>query len=240
MTTQSGNRSAVDLHSEHAREFDNRYRTERGFMERKALWSGLISRYSNLEHRALDLGCGSGEILLDIARSNREVTGLDGSAEMLDICARKLGQQGNVTLICADVAETRRLPAGSFQLVTASSLLEYLDDMDATLAEVHRLLSPEGIFILSLPNAASFYRRLEPLIYSLTGRPNYFPYIRNRATREQLDTRLKSAGLSLVEVHYLGRTTGLSPLLRPLGLRRWSENLLVAVGRKPSRRDAPP
>lgn len=225
--------SAVELHSRDAVEFDTRYRTQAGFVERQAVWAELIARYSDPAHRALDLGCGSGELLVSLAAANREVTGLDGSAEMLELCRRKLGQRPNVTLVCADVAEAAHLPAGSFQLVVASSLLEYLEDLDATLADIHRLLAPGGVFILSLPNAASFYRRLEPLLYALTRRPNYYPYIRNRATGEALRSRLEHAGLPVVEMRYLGRTFGLSPLLRPVGLQRWSENLLVTVSRKP-------
>jgi len=226
--------SAVELHSRNAVEFDNRYRTEKGFAERRAIWTQLIHRYSDPGFRALDLGCGSGELAVQLADANAKVTALDGSASMLELCRQKLGDRDNVKLVCADIAEMHQLGDGSFDLIVASSVLEYLDDFDGTLAMISRLLAPGGVFILSLPNRASVYRRIEPLLYALTGRPDYFAYVRNRTTAAELRGRLQHAGLEVLESRYLGRTWVLSALLRPAGMARWSDNLLLMACRKPA------
>jgi len=226
--------SAVELHSRDAVEFDSRYRTEKGFVERQAVWTGLIRRYSAPGFRVLDLGCGSGELVIQLADANAQVTGLDGSSSMLELCQGKLGGRDNVKLVCADLSEAGNFGKGCFDLIVASSVLEYIDDFDGTLAMIGRLLAPGGVFILSLPNRSSLYRRIEPLLYALTRRPNYFPYIRNRATRGELRSRLGHAGLDVVESRYLGRTFGLSALLRPVGMARWSDNLLLMACRKPA------
>jgi len=225
--------SAVELHSRDAVEFDNRYRTEKGFLERQAVWSELIRRYNKTGSCVLDLGCGSGELVIQLADSNAQVTALDGSASMLDICKRKLGERDNVKLVCADISDAHQFGAAAFDLIVASSVLEYIDDFDGVLAMIWKLLVPGGTFILSLPNRASLYRRIEPLLYAMTRRPNYFPYIRNRATAAELQSRLRHAGLEVMESRYLGRTWILSALLRPVGMARWSDNLLLIACRKP-------
>lgn len=42
----------------------------------------------------LDLGCGTGRVLLPLVEGGCEVTGLDGSQAMLDLCAERLGAKG--------------------------------------------------------------------------------------------------------------------------------------------------
>ncbi|KPK64781.1 hypothetical protein AMJ83_00925 [candidate division WOR_3 bacterium SM23_42] len=53
----------------------------------------------------LELGCGTGRILLPIARAGIEITGLDASEEMLDIARKKIDEAiGNkVTLVKGDM-----------------------------------------------------------------------------------------------------------------------------------------
>jgi SAM-dependent methyltransferase len=69
----------------------------------------------------LELGCGTGRILLPIARAGIEITGLDNSERMLDVCRKRLGDeepevQSRVTLRRGDM---RRFELGrSFALVT--------------------------------------------------------------------------------------------------------------------------
>lgn len=48
---------------------------------------------SGTEGPVLEIGCGTGRILLPIARAGNRVTGLDSSRSMLDICRRKLAAE---------------------------------------------------------------------------------------------------------------------------------------------------
>jgi len=52
----------------------------------------------------LDLGCGTGRILLPLIREGFEVTGLDGSQNMLDLCSERLGKEGlDAELVLGDM-----------------------------------------------------------------------------------------------------------------------------------------
>ena len=54
----------------------------------------------------LEIGCGTGRLLIPTAKAGVHITGLDNSEEMLEICRKKLDDEssevrGRVDLICA-------------------------------------------------------------------------------------------------------------------------------------------
>ena len=58
----------------------------------------------------LELGCGTGRVLLPAARAGVEITGLDASANMLERCRAKLAAEpeavrGRATLVRGDLAD---------------------------------------------------------------------------------------------------------------------------------------
>ena len=107
----------------------------------------------------LELGCGTGRVLLPTARAGLEITGLDASPSMLAICRRDLAREpaevrGRVTLLEGDM---RSFDLGSsFSLVTLPfrpfQHLVTVADQLACLASIRRHLRPEGRLILDLFN----------------------------------------------------------------------------------------
>ena len=97
----------------------------------------------------LDLGCGSGSLRPLLARLN--VIGMDVD--------RKALAQASFPRACA---ESHRLPfAGqSFDLVICHHSLEHLADIPGTIAEIRRVLRPEGRLFVSVPDGMSFSDRL--------------------------------------------------------------------------------
>ena len=107
----------------------------------------------------LELGCGSGRVLLPLARAGHEITGLDLSAPMLEHCRAKLQSEprevrDRVRLLAADMTSFelgRRFaaiicPFGGFQqLRTVEQQLACLDRCRAHLL-------PHGALVLDLPN----------------------------------------------------------------------------------------
>jgi SAM-dependent methyltransferase len=99
----------------------------------------------------LEVGCGTGRILLPLARAGRTIHGLDASPAMLDRCRAKLQQepeavQRRVTLDCGDA---RAFDLGrQFDLVIAPfrvvQHLTTVDDQLAFLGSAARHLKPGG------------------------------------------------------------------------------------------------
>jgi len=99
----------------------------------------------------LELGCGTGRVLLPIARAGLPCTGLDTSAAMLDALRAKSPPE-NLTLVEADMRDFDLGDGGDarFALVTAPfrafQHLDRVEDQLACLAAVRRHLAPGGAF----------------------------------------------------------------------------------------------
>ncbi len=102
--------------------------------------------------RILEVGCGTGGLLVAAARSGRAVVGIDIASRWLVVARRRLADHGlSVPLF---VAEAERLPwpDASFDAVVADSVLEHLDDTSAALREWRRVLRPGGRLVAWSPN----------------------------------------------------------------------------------------
>jgi SAM-dependent methyltransferase len=105
----------------------------------------------------LELGCGTGRLLIPTARAGASITGLDLSEHMLEICERKLERespdiQGRVRLVRADM---RSFALGHrFQLVTIPfgpfNCLISVEDQIRSLECIRQHLSDTGILVLDL------------------------------------------------------------------------------------------
>lgn len=99
--------------------------------------------------RVLDLGCGPGTFARHIAEFGCEVTGIDSSPALLTAAREaERAQIRDIEYIEAGATDPRLLHARSYDRVLASMSIADIDDLEATLANVARLLKP-GIFVLS-------------------------------------------------------------------------------------------
>ena len=98
--------------------------------------------------RILDAGCGAGPLTALLRDRGARMTGLDGSPAMIDLARQRLG--GDVPLHVHDLAQPLPFAADSFDDVVSSLVLHYLEDWDAPLAEIRRVLRPGGRFILAV------------------------------------------------------------------------------------------
>jgi SAM-dependent methyltransferase len=107
------------------------------------------------EGPALDVGCGTGRLLLEYLASGLDVYGVDESAAMLDICrAKAAGMRLNVEnrLFEQEMARLSLgqryavifVPSSSFQLLTDAQ------DAKEAMARFYKHLLPDGIFVMSI------------------------------------------------------------------------------------------
>ncbi len=100
----------------------------------------------------LDVGCGTGSLALRLTPCARQVHGLDISPEMTRIARGKAADQGagNVHFHTGAFDDSFTMfPDGSLDAICACSILHLVDDRDAALARIHRLLKPGGLLVTS-------------------------------------------------------------------------------------------
>ena len=118
----------------------------------------------------LEIGCGTGRVLIPTARAGVSITGLDFSSAMLDRCREKVAAepekvQERIDLVEADM---RNFTLGrTFALVTFPfrpfQHLLTVQDQVACLTTVHRHLQSDGRLILDLFNPSIDYLANRPI-----------------------------------------------------------------------------
>jgi SAM-dependent methyltransferase len=96
--------------------------------------------------RALDVGCGEGRLVEELAGVADQVVGLEPDAAAAMTAANRLDHLGNVTLVRGDVL-TADLPSAGFDLVTAVAVLHHLP-LDLGLARLADLVAPGGTLVV--------------------------------------------------------------------------------------------
>ena len=110
--------------------------------------------------RVLDLACGTGDLAYAASARAGQVAGLDITHRMLQLAARR-GRQVATPHLALVTGDMLALPLVSsrFDVVTTGYGLRNVPDLDAAVAEIHRVLAPRGL-LLSL----DFNRPEQPLV----------------------------------------------------------------------------
>jgi len=114
----------------------------------RLMTAGLDGRWRRLTVRAvvrpgdtvLDACCGTGDLAVEAERAGARVTGLDFSERMLE---RARGKSSAVEWVRGDVL-TLPFPDGSFDAVTVGFGIRNVEDLQAGLGELARVLRPGG------------------------------------------------------------------------------------------------
>jgi ubiquinone/menaquinone biosynthesis C-methylase UbiE len=105
----------------------------------------------------LELGCGTGRLLLPLAAAGYEVTGVDLSSAMLEIARRKAqdqGLEGRVSLVQQDMRELDLEDRYNMAFAAINTFMSLADTRDqvAALTRIREHLVPGGLLLLDLFN----------------------------------------------------------------------------------------
>jgi SAM-dependent methyltransferase len=116
----------------------------------------VAHRLGDLQGRhVLDVACGTGVWLAELASRGAHVAGLDISDRAVEVCTRRIPQAEVATGVAED------LPFGNarFDLVTCLGALEHFIDQPEALSEMRRVAKPSAQLLILVPNAGFLTRR---------------------------------------------------------------------------------
>ncbi|SKB51113.1 Ubiquinone/menaquinone biosynthesis C-methylase UbiE [Salegentibacter holothuriorum] len=123
---------------------DKIYQAVKNFMLlQKLKWIHKVSEGNNL----LDIGAGTGDFLLAAKRKKWNVEGIEPNAQ-----ARKLACEKGIEL----QQELALFKENSFDVISMWHVLEHVPDLEVQLKELYRLLKPNGVAVIAVPNFKSF------------------------------------------------------------------------------------
>jgi SAM-dependent methyltransferase len=125
----------------------------------------------------VEIGCGEGRVARELIARGHRVVGIEGSATLAQ-AARDAHPPLEV-----QVADARDMPLddGTADLVVASMVLLNVDDLDAVVGEVARVLAPGGRFCFSTTHPGSGRQKAGD---------DYFAVVRFAETRERDGVRM--------------------------------------------------
>ncbi|MCX2838878.1 class I SAM-dependent methyltransferase [Salinimicrobium sp. MT39] len=124
--------------------FDKIYQQVKNLMlSRKLNW---IAQEKTGKVKILDVGAGTGNFLLAAKKRGWKVFGAEPNSG-----ARALASKKGVEL----EEETREFSSGSFDVITMWHVLEHVPNLEEQIEELYRLLKPDGLLVIAVPNFKS-------------------------------------------------------------------------------------
>lgn len=112
----------------------------------------FIKKYmSNIDH-IVDLGCGTGEIAIQLAKQGYKVTGVDLSEEMLTLAQQKSHSMDNLQWICQDIRKLEGFKEVPL-IISYCDVLNYIleeKELEEVFQKVFQSLEEKGLFIFDV------------------------------------------------------------------------------------------
>jgi 2-polyprenyl-6-hydroxyphenyl methylase/3-demethylubiquinone-9 3-methyltransferase len=151
--------------------------------------------------RVLDIGCGGGFLANALAREGHVVTGVDASAESLEVARR----HDATKTVRYDLGDALALPYGdaAFDVVCAMDFLEHVEQPARVVAEAARVLRPGGLFFFHTfnRNALAWLVVIKGVEWFVRNTPPDMHVLRLFVKPDELRAMCGANGLAVRELH---------------------------------------
>jgi 2-polyprenyl-3-methyl-5-hydroxy-6-metoxy-1,4-benzoquinol methylase len=154
----------------------------------------LIEKYKK-GGRLLDIGCAAGGFIKTVQGKGWEVFGVE-----LSRYAAESGIKNHELNIFTGTLEEAHFHDSHFDVVSAGDVLEHVPDPASFLGEIKRILKPDGIVYIAVPNFQSFHYHTMSFIAKFNNK-NYFvlPHHLYHFSPATLSRLLEITGFEIVE-----------------------------------------
>jgi SAM-dependent methyltransferase len=155
------------------------------FVVRNELLVALARRYFPDARQYLEIGCGNGAVIAEIARHRAwdRVVASDLHLRGLARARARLGGRAEFAQL-----DARAIPAeAAFDLVGAYDIIEHVADDEAVLRSIRRALAPGGGALLAVPQHPALWSRVDEIGHH-----------QRRYRRGELERKLEDNGFSVI------------------------------------------
>ena len=147
---------------------------------------------------ALDVGCGAGLLAEPLARLGAKVTAIDPAAELIGAARDHAAGQG--LEIDYRVSAIENL-MGTFDLITSMEVIEHTADPQQFLNDLAKRLVPNGLLIISTPNATAWSKLITITLAEGFGAiPKGMHDFETFISPERMKQLMANAGLTCLDV----------------------------------------
>ncbi len=146
----------------------------------------------------LDIGCGNGGWLLRLKNAGWKTTGVE-----IDAPASQTANEAGLNVFCGTLIDAD-FPDNSFDVIRLHYVFEHLINPKETLDEIHRILKPDGICLIRIPNIDSAMFKLFKVNWFALDIPRHvFHY-----TPDTFSKLAEQHGLKVKKVNFNSPDTG--------------------------------
>src|SRR3989344_1022167 len=160
---------------------------ESAHLYKKIMYSCRVGKIMSLldvkkGDKVLEIGCGEGYYTKKILEITSDVTAIDISEKFLEKAKKYTRAKAHDYVCCP--AEKIPFPDNSFDKVLMSEVIEHLLDWRDGVREIHRVLKPGGIVVISTPNKLSYFNVACHIKILLRNEPRDGDHIKEFSRRE--------------------------------------------------------
>lgn len=144
--------------------------------------------------KILDIGCGTGEFLLEMYKSGWDVYGLEPGDNLVNMSERKIGK-GRVYKGYLETVNFRNM---KFDVIAMWQVLEHIPNVEKSFKKINQVLHTKGILIIEVPHSGSLNLNFFKKNWTLLLTPQHIHFWSSQA----LEKLLGKNGYEIDRVEY--------------------------------------
>jgi len=129
---------------------DKLYQIVKGYTLNKKL--KLINSFKTNQKNLLDVGCGTGDFLLNCKNNGWKVEGVEPNKNAKNLAKSKLAINQH-SIVYTDLSE---INSKQFDVITLWHVLEHVPNLPTYISNLKLLLKPNGVLVIAVPNYKSY------------------------------------------------------------------------------------
>ena len=207
MTRDTADFQKMHFYERFAADFDsvvNMYDTKKRL---SVVFDELLANENLKGKKLLDAGCGTGWFSAESVRRGARVTSMDLGKQLLNEVAKKTDSKRIVGSILDMPFQNN-----TFDYVISSEVIEHVTNPALALQEMHRVIKPKGILVLTTPNKFWYFSLIIARFFKL--RP--YQGLENWHSYGELKTLLQKTGFQIKTMYGIHAFPFVIPLFNPV------------------------